>query len=428
MNYKLQRKMFNEIVFFALLKHLRYLKGSESYRNKIRERNLKKCIECAYKIPFYRKRFNESGITPKDIKDRRDLVKLPVLTKEEFRTWMNSEINKTENKYCMIAQTSGSTGNPLKVLNSPYEYAINIANILSTWMDCGFNIFTSKTLTDADETSENVGYKSFIQKLGILRREMIDPEGDLNEIISVINRFKPDMIRFYKSQYMRIAKYVEKENIQIHKPKFYITQGENVDMLAEELLAKTLGTNMINQYGCVETGLIGTKKPYTDHFELSDHMVAVNIYNKDNILTDELGRIVLTTLYKNTFPLINYDTRDKGVLTQRNGKLILSELHGREDDELKYKDGSSTGWIVLWYIIAKEHDVLQARFIQKSLDNIILQVIKNDKSPLTHDEAEKKLLNDINREIAGRAKLEIQWVDDIPLDPNGKIRMVINNI
>lgn len=428
MNYKLQRKIFNEIVFFTLLKQLKFSKSSSVYRNKIRERNLKKCIECAYKIPFYRKRFNESGITPKDIKDRRDLVKLPVLTKEEFRTWMNSEINKTENKYCMIAQTSGSTGNPLRVLNTPYEYAVDIANVLRSWMICGFNPFTSKTLTDADDTSENKGYKSFIQKLGLLRREMVDANGNIEQIITTLNDFRPNFIRMYKSQYMRIAQYVENNNIHIHKPDFFCVIGESVDEMSKKILNKVFGENLINSYGCVEAGAIATKKSDTDYYEIFDDAVCVNVYDDNGILTNKLGRLVFTTLYKNTFPLINYDIRDKGKLAENSYGTILTELYGRENDEIKYQDGTVTSWVALWSIIAKQHDILQAQFIQESIDNIILQMIVSNQTSLTREEIERKLLYDLNKEIAGRAKLQIRWVDNIPVNSKGKQRMIVNKI
>lgn len=428
MNYLKQRKLFNEIVAVELIKQLRYSKGKNAYRAKVRENALKQCMENAYHIPFYKKRFDESGVRPEDIKERKDLIKLPILTKDEFRNWMNEEQEKSENKLCMMASTSGSTGRPLKVVNTPYEYAIEIANVLRAWIICGYNPFIGKTLTEYDDTSENVGYKSLIQKLGILRREVVDADGVIEEIISTINKFKPDLIRMYKSEFMRIAIYAQKNGVCLHKPHFYCVQGENLDEISAGVLENTFGTHLINLYGCVEAGTIGVKKPKKNNYEILDDIVAVNIYDQNNNLTDEVGRIIFTTLYKDTFPLINYEVCDKAILAENDYGTFFTQIYGRENDEIKYKDGTSTHWIVLWHIIAKQHDILQVRFVQESLDRVILQIVKSEKSKLTETEIEKKLLDDLGEEVANRIQIVFQWMQEIPLDSKGKLRMIISNI
>ena len=83
----------------STLKHLRELEKSQ-YFNKaqivqLQSDKLQKLICSAYKnVPYYRKLFEDSGITPGDINNVADLSKLPFLTKKAIRE--NTELLKSK--------------------------------------------------------------------------------------------------------------------------------------------------------------------------------------------------------------------------------------------------------------------------------------------------------------------------------------------
>lgn len=423
MNYKTQRKLYNEASFFALLKFRVYDKASNKKRGQIRDRNFHKMINAAYKIPFYRKRFDEAGVTPADIRTREDLTKLPVLTKEEYRQWMLEEIDKEENRACMIMQTSGSSGKPLEVLNTPFEYAKDVANILRSWLVCGANPFWLKTITEADDSSETVGYKTFIQKLGILRREIINENDDEQNIINFINEYKPNILRMYKSELVRVGIYAKKKHIKMHKPDYYVVLGENVDEVSERVLREMYGKGLINLYGCVEAGGIAVRRPGNNYYEVFEDAVALNIYDENNKLSDK-GRVIMSTLYKNKFPLINYDLKDMAEVEKTDRGLVIKEILGRTDDNVVYSDGTSTGWIRLWHIACEQQDLLQIHMIQKSYSSIVIQLVKDDASSKSEKQIEEELTKELNTEFKGRLEIEYQWLDTIPTDENGKTKLI----
>ena len=72
----------------------------------------------AYEIPFYKERFDRAGVSPEDIRTGDDLTKLPVLTKDELRTWMGGLKDQPQYKDWICDTTSGSTGKPVSVLFS----------------------------------------------------------------------------------------------------------------------------------------------------------------------------------------------------------------------------------------------------------------------------------------------------------------------
>ena len=423
MSYGVQRKLFNVKTFLTFLKFREYDKAANKKREQIRNKNLHKMIEEAYKIPFYRRRFDEAGITPADIRTREDLTKLPVLTKEEYRQWMLEEIDKEENRACMIMETSGSSGKPLEVLNTPFEYAKDVANILRSWLVCGANPFWLKTITEADDSSETVGYKTFIQKLGILRREIINENDDEQNIINFINEYKPNILRMYKSELVRVGIYAKKKHIKMHKPDYYVVLGENVDEVSERVLREMYGKGLINLYGCVEAGGIAVRRPGNNYYEVFEDAVALNIYDENNKLSDK-GRVIMSTLYKNKFPLINYDLKDMAEVEKTDRGLVIKEILGRTDDDVVYSDGTSTGWIRLWHIACEQQDLLQIHMIQKSYSSIVIQLVKDDASSKSEKQIEEELTKELNTEFKGRLEIEYQWLDTIPTDENGKTKLI----
>lgn len=425
MNYKTERKLFNIYTGIELLNFLRYSYGSETYKRKTQERKIRELAKNAYEIPFYKRRFDEGGVDPDSIRTPKDLSRLPLLSKEEFRAWMDEEKAKDENKGCMGLRTSGSSGMPLEVMVTPKEYARDIANVLRSMIVAGYNPFFGKTMTEKDSSSEDVGYKTFIQKLGILRREIFNEDLEAGKIIELVNSFEPNIVRMYKSEMLRVAIYAENNQISFHNPDYMLAIGENIDDVSAQVIERNWGGKLINLYGCVENGSIAVKKPGSNKYLLFDDACIVNVYNDNNELAEE-GRVILTTLYKYRFPLINYDLRDI-VTINKEDRRYLDVIKGRANDRIKYKDGSFSDWIQLWHIFSQRQCIYQVRLIQRNFDVLECEMVIKEG---TNVDALKKELHDEMQEkvLKGRIALVINTVDNIPAESSGKVRMVVSYV
>lgn len=425
MNYEKQRKLFNFYTGLELMKYLRYSYGTKKYQDKVRQEKIAKFAQNAYRIPFYKKRFDDAGVDPNSIRKESDFIKLPLLTKEEFREWMEEEIAKKENESCVKIHTSGSSGMPLSVLFTPKEYASDIANVLRSMMVAGYNPFFGKTLTEIDSSSEDVGYKTFIQRLGILKREIFDEDWEAEEIIKIVNQYKPNLIRMYKSEMLRVAIYAEQNGIEFYHPDYHLVLGENVDEISERVIRNNWGGKLINLYGCVENGSIAVKKPGDDKYLIQDDACILNVYSSNNQLCDS-GKVILTTLYKYNFPLINYDLKDIVVL-DKNDRQYIREIKGRENDVIKYSDGTATHWIQMWHIVSMQENILQARFVQESYQELRCEIIIKNASD--RDRIINELYEEIqNKEVKGKIHLSIVVVDHIPSDASGKVKMIVSKV
>lgn len=88
MGLQLRKKLINATTFWYLLKLDKTMSANAAKSKKVQNRNVHKLMKKAYEVPFYRKRFDDNHLTPDDFHCSEDLVKFPLLTKDELRAWM----------------------------------------------------------------------------------------------------------------------------------------------------------------------------------------------------------------------------------------------------------------------------------------------------------------------------------------------------
>ncbi|MEE1227907.1 MAG: hypothetical protein U0K57_02970 [Lachnospiraceae bacterium] len=425
---KFQRKMVNVLLFLDLFKMKKSIPNDFSGVMKKQDERVRRLVRRAYEIPFYKKRFDEAGVKPEDIKCGDDLSKLPLLTKDELRAWMNELDQDPKYKEWYHDTTSGSSGVPLMLLVSPKEKAYNMANWFRVMMVAGYNPFFGKTMSRKSAHSLSAGNDTFLQRFGILRRGFVaqyDPEPD---IVKRINEYKPDFLYMNKSEFMRICLYCKQNHVELSKPKFYCPTGEKIDDTARKLFHEILGPGIIDSYGTAETGAAMVRLFDSTEYIVHNDSFVVNIYDEKNRPAKE-GNIVVTPLYKTDLPLINYAIGDKGTCEVRDGVRYITSVQGRMNDFFRYDTGEVTTFFEIAPIIAHCEDIFQIRFIQETYHKIHIQCVQNKEvSDKTTDQIESELTEKLNAKFKHPFEIEYEWMDSIPPDKNGKLRMIVCNV
>ena len=425
---KFQRKLINPMLLLDLLKMKHEIPNDFTQVKKIQDRRVRKLARKAYAIPFYRKRFDEVGLTPKDICNAEDLTKLPLLTKEELRAWMKEEAEDPKYKDWYHDTTSGSSGVPLMVLVSPREKAYNMANWFRVLLVAGYNPFFGKTMSRMSAHSVTGEHQAFFQKLGILRRGFLNQYAPEPDMVKQVNQYKPDLLYMNKTELMRLCLYCKQNNVSIHQPKFFCPTGEKIDDVARTLFKEILGPNIIDSYGTAETGACMVKLGEAAEYTVHNDSFVVNIYDDNDRPADE-GKIVVTPLYKTDLPLINYVVGDKVSSEVRNGVRFVKAVQGRMNDAFKYETGEVTTFFEIAPIIAHCEDVLQIRFIQEDYHNITVQCVKSDDaSARSSEQIEKDLTCALNQRFKHPFQIKYEWMRVIPPDDNGKLRMIVSKV
>ena len=168
--------------------------------------------------------------------------------------------------------------------------------------------------------------------------------------------------------------------------------------------------------------------PDSDEYVVHNDFFVVNVIDDDGNLADE-GRIVITPLYKTDLPFINYSIGDKVTSEVRNGIRYIKTVEGRMNDFFRYENGDVTSFFEVTPIIAHCNDIFQIRFIQESYDLIRIQCVHNKKeSDMTEAQLEEFLTKELNAVFKKPFAFEFEWMQSIPPDKNGKLRMIVCNV
>lgn len=435
MGLQLRKKLINATTFWYLLKLDKTMSANAAKSKKVQNRNVHKLMKKAYEIPFYRKRFDDNHLTPDDFHCSEDLVKFPLLTKDELRAWMKElyDTHPKERDSWDATSTSGSTGIPLKLYQSQREHACANASWIRILMSFGYNPFFGKMITfESSYRTEKKSHDSFIQRFGILQRRKLSEKrcvGDgMKDVIRELNEYAPDLICLRKNCIVRIALYAQQHSLTIKQPKWYIPVSEMVDEMTRSILEKTFGSGLVDAYGSDETGSCIIKRPGNDYYDICNDTHVINIYDENGQLSDN-GRVIITPLYKTDFPIINYDIGDTASSYTKDGLRYVTKIHGRLNDTVKHENGEDTSVLELRKIPNGITGIAQFRYVQESYHDLRVELVR-DPQDTTYTEREietffQKQLTDL---YGAEFRIQIKWLDVIPPDPNGKLRCFVCNV
>ena len=272
------------------------------------------------KIPLYRKRFDEIGLKPENIKSIDDISKLPFTTKQDLRdNYPFGLFAVPMEEVVRIHASSGTTGkqtvvgyteNDMKLWGEVMARTLGAGGITSSdigHISYGYGLFTGGL--GGGLGSETIGCATIPASTGNTRRQ-----------VTILQDFKPSFILATPSYALTIAEFMEqngisKEDISL-KAGFFGAEPWTESMRKE--IEQRLGLKAYDIYGLSE--VIGPGVAYEcvcqhglhvneDHFYLE----IINPETGEPVPDGVEGEIVFTCMTKEALPLIRYRTRDVGM-------------------------------------------------------------------------------------------------------------------
>lgn len=280
---------------------------------------LKWSVRHAYEnVPHYRKRFDEHGVHPDDLKSLEDLAKFPFTTKYDLRdNYPYGMFAVPREKIVRIHASSGTTGKPTVVGYTKKD--------IDTWADVVARSIRAAGGRPGDIVHVAYGYGLFTGGLGAhygaerLGCTVIPMSGGQTEKqIQMIMDLKPDIIMVTPSYMMTVFDEMERLGIDPRtcSLKVGIFGAEPWTDAMRRAMEERGGLDAVDIYGlsevmgpgvaceCVETKDGPTI--WEDHFypEIIDPVTG-------EVQPDGAeGELVFTTLTKEGLPVIRYRTRD----------------------------------------------------------------------------------------------------------------------
>ena len=304
---------------------------------------LKWSVNHAYKnVAFYKKKYDEVGVHPSDLKHLEDIRLFPFTTKEDLRN--NYPFNMFAYKLKDISRihaSSGTTGKPTVVAYTK--------NDLEMWEHLIERCLRASGMKKGDMLHNAYGYGLFTGGLGLhggaekMGLTVVPVSGGMTaRQVQLINDFKPKGITVTPSYILSI---LDEFRVQGLDPRecslevgifgaepwtnsMRLEIESQFDMHAVDIygLSEVLGPGVANE--CVES---------KDGLHVWEDYFYPEIINVDsgNVLNDgEKGELVFSSLCKEAFPIIRYRTKDLTKLMSGTARSMrrMEKITGRSDD------------------------------------------------------------------------------------------------
>ena len=301
---------------------------------------------CYKNVPFYKKKFDELGITPDDIKSLDDLSKLPFTVKQDLRdNYPFGLLAVPKEDLYRIQASSGTTGKQTVAGYTKED--------IDMWGECTARAIVAAGGTKEDFIHVSYGYGLFTGGFGLHAGAeamgcTVIPvsSGNTERQVNILKDFGSDILCCTPSYALYIGEHVRDKGIdpKTLKVRAGIFGAEPwTDNMRKEI-EKLLGIKAHDIYGLTE--ICGPGVSFECEEQTGMHI------NEDYFLPEIIdpetgkqlpegsnGELVFTTIQKYGMPLIRYRTRDICTLTREKcscGRTLIkmSRVTGRTDDML----------------------------------------------------------------------------------------------
>ena len=299
-------------------------------------------------VEYYRKKMDEKGVLPSDIKSIDDLHLLPFLSKDDLRECYPYGLLGVPLSDCVrIQSTSGTTGKRV--------VAFYTQDDIDLWEECCARALVAAGATPDDVVQVCYGYGLFTggpglnggsHKLGSLTLPM--SSGNTDRQIQFMVDLGATILCCTPSYAAYLSESIHERGMRDRiKLKAGIFGAEAWTEEMRKDIENSLGIKAYDIYGLTEISGPGVSYECCEQTGMhinEDNFIAeiINPATGEVLPDGEKGELVFTSITKKAFPLIRYRTKDICILSRKKcscGRTFvkMSKPLGRSDDMLIVK-------------------------------------------------------------------------------------------
>jgi phenylacetate-CoA ligase len=254
----------------------------------------------------------------------------------------------------------------------------------------------------------------------------------LEKIYKRMNRWqKGAVILGYGSFFEVFAGYLQTNRLPVSaRPKAILVMSDPLHAVTRAFLSDLFKCPVLARYSNTENGFLGHQWTMDSMEYLmntaSFHIEFLQMDEDHPVETGQPGRIVVTDLFNYAIPMIRYDTGDIGTpgeaVIDHEIHPVFKAIEGRKMDFIRSTSGELLSPHAIEYAVRNTLDLLQFQVIQVGEKEYTVKLIVRKRN----GEQEKTVLRNMKGRLGGDAMINIEFVEDIPLLPSGKRKIVVN--
>src|SRR3954467_3971356 len=293
-------------------------------------------------VPQYRRKFEEHGVHPGDLRHLEDLAKFPFTTKQDLRdSYPFGMFAVPQDRVVRVHASSGTTGKPTVVGYTQ--------NDIDTWANVVARSIRAAGGRRGDMVHISYGYGRFTGGLGAhygaerLGCTVIPMSGGQTEKqVQLIQDFKPSIIMVTPSYMLNIIEEYQRQGLDPAASSLQvgifgaepwtdamrgeIEQRAGIDAVDIYGLSEVMGPGVASE--CIESK--DGPVIWEDHF----YPEIIDPDTGEVLPYGEEGELVFTSLTKQALPIVRYRTRDLTRLLPPTSRAMrrMQKITGRTDD------------------------------------------------------------------------------------------------
>jgi phenylacetate-coenzyme A ligase PaaK-like adenylate-forming protein len=366
-----------------------------------------------------------------------ELVTDPTIHLEDVRGYVANDTNNQRFlNHFWVNATSGSSGHPGFFLFNRLEWLTIMASFArgQEWSGKSVSLthrtkMASVASRSAWHLSSQVAATAKSWWIPTLRLAASEP---LPEILRQLNEFQPEVLIAYASMARVLAEEQLANRLHI-KPRFVYVSSEVLTDKTRRRVKLAWGDEPFNQYGSTETANVAAEYRKDRRLHVYDDLLIVETVDEDYqpVAPCAFGtKLLVTTLFSRTQPLIRYEMNDSVKLSApgNDGELpfrIIEGIQGRTEDVL-YLPGVAGGKIAIQPLVFNRvMDIVPASGWQviQQVNNLTVLL-----SGVPEFFANEPLVNKLTEELTAQGvvipQIWVQRVSVIPKTIAGKAPLI----
>jgi len=382
-------------------------------------------------VPFYRRLFDEAGVTPDDIASVEDLRRLPIVRRERVQS-LGVELlaRDADLSRCLRSSTSGSTGVPLEIVSSRADRAVFNPSFFRVYVGAGLRPWHRLTYFQA--RSSRLSARSWYEQLGGYRRQMLSTHDRPASWVEAIGRWRPYLIHGYSLTLKLLAEAALASGGDALRVPLVVSTSGVLDPAGREMLTRALGCRVVDVYASEEAGsVIAWECPECAGFHLSDDTVVTELLHDGRpAAPGEDAAVVVTNLSNFTMPFIRYDQGDVVRVSERRpvcgrGLPLIEEVRGRAGDYVLLASGRKLSPHPFFLVLDHAMGVGRWQVVQEALDRLVVRTTVAREAATADVDG---IRAGIRALVGDGVRIEVEVVESLERGASYKLRSVISRL
>lgn len=401
--------------------------------------DVRKITTFAYNsVPFWKDRFDSSGLYPLSISSLPCLHKLPLLTKADLREQGDLLLSQKLQKGLHQHTTSGSTGVSVTVYRDEPCQQVKRGATLRCDEWTGWRL-GERVAAIWGNPEIRTDWKGKLRHILLDRTYVYLDTLKMNEqsmqvFAEALLAQQPSLLFGHAHSLYLFASFLRAKRPEARiRPKGILSTCMVLHDFERELIASVFDCPVINRYGCEEVSLIACECRAGEGLHVNAECVYVELLDEQGepCPPGKPGRVVVTDLHNRAMPMIRYEVGDMAVWADKPcscGRTLplLARVEGRVADYVLTRAGDYISGISLTENFAvKIPGVAQMQIVQEEIDRFTFNIVKGRDFS---NQSLTVLAEQVDRHFGTGMRYTIAYLETIPQEPSGKYRFCISKV